>query len=247
MSVPLHLLLLAGAGEAREIAVLLADQRKIKATASLQYPERAMGPLEVPTRIGRFGGDKGFLRYLQDEKVGAVLDATHPFATGISARSARICASLGVPYAQVLRPEWQAGPNDNWIQVADEAGAAAVVPVGAKAFTTTGRATLGGFKHMLAAHLFVRQLSDDGDRPTMKNVTYVLGIPPFSVEEEMVLFQDLEIDWLITRNAGGDASRTKLDAAQALGLPVAMIQRPPQPDGLKLETVAAALNWVRAL
>ena len=247
MSLPLHLLLLAGAGEAREIAVLLAEQRQIRATASLLYPERAMGPLAVPTRIGRFGSDKEFLRYLLDEKVGAVLDVTHPFAKGISARSARICASLGVPYAQVLRPEWLAGSKDNWIQVADEAGAAAVVPPGAKAFTTTGRATLGGFKHMLATHLFVRQLSDDGDRPHMKNVTYVHGIAPFSVEEEVALFQGLEIDWLITRNAGGDASRTKLDAAQALELPVAMIRRPPQPNGPKLKTVQAALNWVRAL
>ena len=63
----------------------------------------------------------------------------------------------------------------------------------------------------------------------------------------MTLFQDLEIDWLITRNAGGDASRTKLDAAQALELPVAMIRRPPQSNGPKLETVQAALDWVRAL
>lgn len=247
MGDPLHLLLLAGAGEAREIAAVLADQRHIRVTASLHYPERSLGPLAIPTRIGRFGGDGGFLRYLQAEGIGAVLDVTHPFATGVSKRSTRICTDLGVPYAQVLRPEWRAGPNDNWIDVADEAGAAGIVPPDAKVFTTTGRATLAGFKDMFARHLFVRQLTDDGGQENMKNVTYVFGKAPFSVNEEIALFEELDIDWLIVRNAGGDASRTKLDAARALGLPVAMIRRPPQPEGPKLETVQAALDWVESL
>ena len=226
---------------------MFADQRQIKMTASLHYPERSMGPLAVPTRIGRFGGDDGFLRFLGDKRVGAVLDATHPFATNVSKRSARICADLGVPYAQVLRPKWRAGPKDNWIEVADEAGAASMIPSGAKAFTTTGRATLAGFRDMVARHLFVRQLRGDGRRDDIKDVKYIFGTPPFSVQEEIALFQELDIDWLVVRNAGGDASRSKLDAAQALGLPVAMIRRPTQPKGPKLETVQAALDWVGAL
>ncbi|MEP5090765.1 MAG: precorrin-6A/cobalt-precorrin-6A reductase, partial [Paracoccaceae bacterium] len=180
MKDPLYLLLLAGAGEAREIAIMVADQPHIRVIVSLHYPERGIGPFSVLTRIGRFGGDNAFLRYVQSEGIDAVLDVTHPFAIRVSARTSRICSELGVPYAQVLRPEWHPQSTDNWVAVPDEAGAAAAVPPGSNAFTTTGRATLAGYKNMVAAHLFVRQLSDDGEQKKLKNVTYVYGTAPFS-------------------------------------------------------------------
>lgn len=247
MSEPMHLLLLAGAGEAREISAALVDESHLRVMASLHYPDRNAEPLVVPTRVGGFGGADGFMRYLRSENIGAVLDVTHSFAADISRRSARICADLGLPYAQLLRPEWCAGVQDNWFDVADEAGAAAVIPPGARVFTTTGRATLAGFKTMRAAHLYVRQLSDAATKVNIKNASYIVGDAPFSTEEEVALFQDLKIDWLVTRNAGGDAGRTKLDAARELGLPVAMIRRPPKTDGPKLQSAQEALDWVAAL
>lgn len=247
MNTPSHLLLLAGAGEAREIAKTLAGQHSIKITASLHFPERAYGPMPVPTRIGRFGGEGAFATYLREESITAVLDATHSFATRISFRSAGFCAAANLPYAQVLRPEWQAGPDDTWIDVADEAAAADVIPPGARVFTATGRATLGGFRHMKAAHLFVRQLAEGGAEKKITNVSYIYGKAPFSVDEEISLFKNLQIDWLVVRNVGGEASRSKLDAARALGLPVAMIHRPEQPVGLKLQTAQQALDWVDGL
>jgi precorrin-6A/cobalt-precorrin-6A reductase len=64
---------------------------------------------------------------------------------------------------------------------------------------------------------------------------------------EAALFRKLGIDWLVTKNAGGQASRAKLDAARHLGLPVAMIARPPQPDCETVSSVDAALNWIKAL
>jgi len=247
MDVPLHLLLLAGAGEAREIAAALAGNSTVRATASLHYPERAFGPLAVPTRIGGFGGETGFRTYLKDHSVGAVLDATHPFAVSVSARSNRVCAQTGLAYAQVLRPQWQQQPGDHWVDVAGEAAVAGAIPPGKRVFVTTGRATLSLFKDLKPARLFVRQLTDTPHQFEMKNTTYIKGVAPFSVDEEISLFRDLDIDWLVTRNAGGRENRTKIDAARALGIPVAMIRRPRQPEGTKLESVQAALEWVAAL
>ena len=76
---------------------------------------------------------------------------------------------------------------------------------------------------------------------------YLVGRPPFSVEDELALFQDLGVDFLVVKNAGGTPSRTKLTAARQLGLPVLMIARPPQGDWPVVETVEGALAWVNAL
>lgn len=243
----LHLLLLAGAGEARKIAARLAGIPDIRVTASLHYPERAFGPLAVPTRIGGFGGEGGFEAYLKAHSVTAVLDATHPFAVSVSRRSCQVCARAGLAYAQVLRAEWDQQSGDHWVDIADESGAVGVIPPGKRVFVTTGRATLAQFRGLDSAHLFVRQLTDGPHRIEMKNTTYVRGTAPFSVAQEMSLFRDLEIDWLVTRNSGGRQNRTKIDAARALGIPVAMIRRPVQPESPKLASVQAALDWVADL
>ena len=109
----LRLLLLAGSGEAREIAQGLAQEPGLIAKASLAGATRVPRTLALPTRMGGFGGDEGFRTYLLRNAIDAVLDATHPFAHRVSARSARICAEEGVAYAQVLRPEWVPGPSNN--------------------------------------------------------------------------------------------------------------------------------------
>jgi precorrin-6A/cobalt-precorrin-6A reductase len=247
MSNPHHLLLLAGAAEARDIADALAARGAPRVTASLHYGERAAGPLSVPTRIGGFGGADGFAAFLAENGVTAVLDATHPFAVQITRRSQQICHDLGLPFAQVLRPAWQAKAGDHWHDVGDETEAAQIIPRDARVFTTTGRATIEQFAGLRARHLYVRQLRDGAQPRPVDNMTYVRGVGPFSVTDEIALFQKLGIDWLVTRNAGGVINHTKIEAARVLGINVAMIRRPEQPDCLRLETVQAALDWVAAL
>lgn len=242
-----RLLLLAGSGEAREIASALADRADLSVIASLLHPPRAFGPLAVPQRLGGFGGAEGFRTFLRDQGVTAVLDATHPFAHRISARTADICAELGVAYRQVLRPPWRPGPGDHWTEVPDEAAAAALIQPGQRVFTTTGRATQARFGPLPDVKLFVRRLRHDLPEPPMTGVTYIPDEGPFSVDDELETFRRLNIDVLVAKNSGGLASQSKLDAARRLGLPVILIARPAQPRGEKLETVAAALNWVDSL
>ena len=46
----------------------------------------------VPVRSGGFGGVDGLASHIVDEKIDAVLDATHPFAARISTNAIRACA-----------------------------------------------------------------------------------------------------------------------------------------------------------
>lgn len=243
----IRVLLLSGTTEARRIAAELASLPERHVIASLAGATRSPQALGVPTRIGGFGGAEGFAAYLRDERIDAVLDATHPFAARMSHRTHAVCAGMAVPYAQVLRPAWRPGPGDDWVFLDDETDAPRHIAEGSTVFLATGRQTLDRFEALKGSTLYVRQIdSAPGEFPFPRG-GWVVGRPPFPVEDEIALFGRLGIDWLAVKNAGGDASRSKLDAARELGIRVAMIRRPVQPGGLKLESVAAAVDWVRHL
>lgn len=240
------LLLLAGTTEAQAIAQALS-QKGIPAVASLAGATRAPHATGLSTRVGGFGGAEGFRSYLKEAGITAVVDATHPFAHHISNRSAKICAEKNIPYCLVLRPEWQPEAGDDWTFLNSEAEAADHIAPGSTVFLATGRQTLGGFANLSACRLICRQI-DPPDRPfPFPNGMFLVGRPPFSVEDETRLFTKLGVDWLIVKNAGGEAPRSKLIAARDLGIRVAVINRPPQPDAPKVTTVTDALAWIEAL
>lgn len=240
------LLLLAGTGEARDVARALSE-RQVPAIASLAGVTRAPRPLGLPTRSGGFGGDAGFRAYLRDNAITAVLDATHPFADRVSLRSARICAEENIPYCQLLRAPWVPSPEDDWTILQDEAEAAKHIAPGATVFLATGRQTLHRFANLDRCRLICRQIDPpDGPFP-FANGAFLVGRPPFSEEDEFRLFQQLGVDWLVAKNAGGSVPFTKFLAARRLGIRVAMIARPPQPDAPRVETVTEALDWVAGL
>jgi len=240
------ILVLGGTGEGRALAEAL-DRQGAPILTSLAGATREAARLPGRVRVGGFGGAEGFRAVLRRERVRAIVDATHPFAHRISARTVAICAETGVPYLQLLRPAWTPGDGDLWHGIDTEADAAALIPETATVFLATGRQTLGRFANLPPRRVICRQI-DPPDRPfPFEGGEYLIGRPPFSVEDETRLFGELGVDWLVVKNAGGDASRTKLDAARALSLPVAMLRRPSQPDATRVETVEAALAWVRTI
>ncbi|MEQ9259730.1 MAG: cobalt-precorrin-6A reductase [Roseovarius sp.] len=240
------LLLLAGTGEAQEIARALAE-KGVRVIASLAGGSRVGAELPVPTRKGGFGGEAGFRRFLEEEGITAVLDATHPFAHRISGRTARVCRALSMPYCQLLRPPWEAGRGDKWHEITSEEALAPLVAPGEVVFLATGRQTLERFANLGHARIICRQIyPPEGPFPFPRGA-FLVGHPPFSVEGEEALFRELGVDWVVVKNAGGEAPRAKLVAARRLGIRVAMIARPPQPDAPRVATVDEALAWVAAL
>ncbi|MBV1869061.1 MAG: cobalt-precorrin-6A reductase [Marinosulfonomonas sp.] len=240
------LLLMAGTAEARVIASGLAAA-ETPAIASLAGVTRDPKDLPIRVRRGGFGGAAAFETFLDENAIRAIIDATHPFASAISLRTADIAQRRGLPYIQVLRPAWRAEPGDNWTEIDSEQDAARHIENGATVFLATGRQTLPGFANLSGRRLICRQIdAPDGPFP-YPNGRFLVGRPPFSVADEVALFTKLGIDWLIVKNAGGSASRTKLTAAAQLKIPVLMIRRPPQPDAPRVETAAGALDWARGL
>ena len=241
---PPRIALLAGTAEARAVAALLAAEG-VDALASLSGATREPAALPIPARSGGFGGEAPFADWLRDEGIGAILDATHPFATAMAHRAVRVARRLGLPHRRLLRPGWTERPGDRWTRIGREEEAAAVIPPGATVFLATGPGTVGRFAG-LDASLVCRRI-DPPEEPFPLAGRWLVGRPPFTVEGEVALLTDLRVDWIVARDAGGAGSRPKLDAARALGLPVALIDRPPQPPGPHATSPEEAMAWIRAL
>ncbi|MEM9909517.1 MAG: cobalt-precorrin-6A reductase [Pseudomonadota bacterium] len=237
-------LLLAGTREAREIARLLVCEG-IDAVGSLAGVTRAPEQLALPMRVGGFGGAAGFVDYVKSSNIRAVLDATHPFAARISRRTAQLCRKLDIPYCQFLRPPWTLEPS--WVSLTREEDLAAHVQKGETVFLATGRQTLARFANLSHANVICRQIEPPEGPFPFPSGCFHIARPPFSLDDEKELFQSLKVDWVVAKNAGGAMSRTKLDAASALNLNVALIDRPAQPEGAKAQTVEDCLSWLRKL
>ncbi|MAM60331.1 cobalt-precorrin-6A reductase [Maritimibacter sp. UBA3975] len=243
----MRILLLAGTYEARQIALRLGRDGRIDLTASLAGVTREPLPQGAETRVGGFGGREGQQKFMSNKGFDAVLDATHPFANRISYRTQSICAALGVPYLQVLRPGWSPEDGDRWTFVPDEAAVAPQVAANMTVFLGTGPGSLEAIGTLPAAKVICRRIDPpDGPFP-WDNGAWRVGRPPFTVDDEIAFFREEGVDLVVVKNAGGRGGWAKLEAARALGLPVVLIDRPMQPPGEKAETVEAALDWIERL
>jgi len=240
----MKILLLAGTGDARRIAMALADDPTLDLMASLAGVTRRPAAMSCPVRTGGFGGPDGFCAYLKAENIDAVIDATHPFASIMSKTAASVCRDSDVPHIQMLRPPWVEPEGEIWHHVAQEADVAALIPANCTAFLATGTQKLGAFANLGSQTLICRRIDTPNEPFPFANGRFLVGRPPFSVQDEISTFRALKIDWLVLRNSGGDESRAKLDAAMSLGLGIAIIDRPAQPDCTRVQAVSEIVDWV---
>jgi precorrin-6A/cobalt-precorrin-6A reductase len=175
-----------------------------------------------------------------------LVDATHPFAAGITANAALAAADASVPRLMLCRPAWETDPS--WETAADISAAAAAVREwpGEEVFLTTGRRDLDAFAAD-DAHRFLVRTVDPPDGPVPPHITLVLDRGPYTVERESALMRDHRIGLLVTKNSGGPMTAAKLAAARDLGIQVVMVRRPPLPPGSTVvAAVPEALDWVNA-
>jgi len=237
------ILVLGGTAEARELAAEL-DDSAIPVVTSLAG--RVANP-RLPcgeVRVGGFGGPAPLADWLGAHAVGAVVDATHPFAERISASAARACPAAGVPLLRLERPGWSERPGDDWYRAPDRAAAAALVPrLGRRVLLTTGRQGLAAFAAIDA--WFLIRCVDPPEPPLPAEHELLLDRGPYTVAGELALIDRHAIELVVTKDSGGGLTEAKLDAARERGLPVIVVDRPPRPATPTVATVAEALAWAR--
>lgn len=238
------ILILGGTAEARALAGQL-DAQGIRVISSLAGRVSAPRLPAGEVRIGGFGGPGALAGWLAGHGIGAVVDATHPFAQRISASAVRASADANVPLLRLERPGWEAGPEDRWIWVADlpqAAGRLAELDP-ARVLLTTGRQGLDAFAADDARWFLIRCV-DPPAPPLPAAHEVILDRGPYTLQGEMSLIDAHRIDALVTKDSGGPLTQAKLAAARLRGLPVIIIRRPPRSPVASVPTVAQAAVWV---
>src|SRR5580698_2495853 len=112
-----RVLILGGTTEARMLGERLAKRGGLDITLSLAGRTASPVPHAVPVRVGGFGGAAGLADYLVEERVEALIDATHPYATVISENAIASVRQTGVPFMTLRRAPWTKIAGDRWIEV----------------------------------------------------------------------------------------------------------------------------------
>ncbi|HEY9896641.1 MAG TPA: cobalt-precorrin-6A reductase [Candidatus Sericytochromatia bacterium] len=246
-SEPTRVLILGGTGDAAALAAQLSVLPGVAITTALAGRTQQPSALPGAVRVGGFGGSDGLLAYLKEQRIGILIDATHPFAAQMSWNAAIAASEARLPHLMLVRPAWEKVVGDRWIEVETVEAAAQAIPTNARRiFLTIGRQQLAPFA--LLTHWFLmRSIDPPGTDMALPNGELLLDRGPFTLENEIALLKQHRIEAIVSKNSGGAATYAKIMAARELKLPIVMVQRPAMPSGDRVSDVAGAVEWVKRM
>jgi precorrin-6A/cobalt-precorrin-6A reductase len=266
---PPRLWLIAGTGEGPALAErLLARGWRLRVSVVTPAAVRAYRPhpgLEL--RVGPLGESEGEapgvavareLRAAEESRdpFQWLLDASHPFATRISAALAEACLQRRQPLLRLLRPPLPPGRAELLRDLVDlqgrcRGGERLLLAIGARHLAAAIAASPGALHHarLLPSPQALRQALAVG---LGSGRLACLRPDPASEAIEMALCRRWRIDTVLCRQSGGDSEGRWHRISEALGLRLLLLQRPPEPAGViglampeLLERVGApaAMGW----
>lgn len=240
-----RILILGGTTEARALATALVSRADLEVILSLAGRTADPAPQSVPVRSGGFGGAEGLARYVSDEEIDLLIDATHPFAARISANAAAAAAQCHVSAFALRRPAWVPVEGDDWLSVHSVSQAiAALGDAPLRVFLATGRQEAHQANAAPQHHYWVRSVDPVEPPLTVPDVSYIHSRGPFRLEDELEVLRRYQIEVVVAKNSGGDATYGKIEAARQRGIKVIMVERAETAGLPVVETVDAALDRI---
>jgi precorrin-6A/cobalt-precorrin-6A reductase len=179
------------------------------------------------------------------ERIGAVVDATHPFASRMSANAAAACRATDTPFVVFTRPPWTPEPGDRWVEAATMDDAVAALGAQPRTvFLTQGRLQLASFVRAPQHRYIVRTIDRPAEIDALPDCKLILARGPFSLADDLTLMKRERIEALVTKNSGGSATYPKIEAARALGIEVVIVRRPAAPEAEALHDLNAVVAWI---
>lgn len=238
----IRVLLLGGTGDALQIARQFGPEHVYSLAGLGKVPE----DLSCAVRVGGFGGSEGMARYIEDERIGLVIDATHPYAAQISANAANASRAARVPCWALRRRGWQPQSGDDWRMVDDWAELTQILAAFRRPLFTLGREPLAHLDEIPPHQCWTVRCLDPHEGNARARILATRG--PFTLEGERALFGTEAFDVVVSKNSGGSATEAKLEVARERSLPVVMLRRPElSAADREFEHVADLLDALRGL
>ena len=240
-----RILILGGTTEARVLGERLATRGGLDVTLSLAGRTALPVRHAVPVRAAGFGGTRGLADYLLANEIDVLIDATHPYASVISANAVEAARKTGAAFIALRRPPWIKVAGDHWTEVNDTTAAVGAIgkePRGV--FVALGRNDLAPFA-AAPQHVYLFRSVDPIEPPLpLPQATYINARGPFSEADDRALMQARGIEILVAKNSGGNAAYGKIAAARVLGIEVVLVRRPAASAAPAVDTIDAVMEWL---
>lgn len=226
----------SGTSDGNTLAKAISESgRKVVVSVATSYGEelvRSNCP-DIQVMAGKVGSEQR-RAVLQDAGAKVIVDATHPYACQISKQLIEISSELNIPYVRYERPS-QAERNSSSLCKTTEEAALRAVTLGRRIFLSTGSKDLSTFLSVSGADSCSWYVRLTPDSESIEKAVE-LGIPrericamqgPFSRDFNEALWRAWDIDCVVTKDSGvAGGYEDKAMAAQALGIPLLVIERP---------------------
>ena len=248
------ILVLAGTQDGREIAAGLKAARHEVLVSVVSDYGRELAERSGVTAQAAAMDEQELGRFVQEQAVSLIVDATHPYAVNVSRNAARVGKSLQIPCLRYERPDSALPAYEKLHQAAELQDAAQIaVSLGKTIFLTTGSHTLAVFRaaaSIAKCRLIARVLPQPeviaaclahGFMPA----DIVAAQGPFSQELNRALFKEYKADVMVTKNSGTvGGTDAKIAAAIDLNLAVVVVGRPPAEHARVFQTMFELLEHI---
>jgi len=250
----MKLLLLGGTADGRKLAAALHQLPQVEVIYSVAGLVR-QPKLDCSVISGGFSQLGGLERYVKQQQIDAILDVTHPYAAQMSSKACAAAKVCGITYWRFHRSAWQPTVGDNW-QVFETVEQLPQLSQGYQRVLFTIGQLEQGLVDQLACQLaqgqgtarYIVRTAAPSKVDLPQAMDWLKAIGPFSLEDEMALMREHNVDLLVTKNSGGDSTSAKLEAARLLQIPVLIQTRPSLPSADKIFVEPqAVLDYITAI
>lgn len=248
-----HILLFAGTTEGRILAEYLNTLKiATHACVATEYGEHLLLNLEyVETTSTRLTSDD-MIALINQESFSAVIDATHPYATVVSANIQSACQETNTTYYRVIRESSELLIKDAHTVFVDsvEEAVSYLKETSGNIFVTTGSKELHKYTKLpdFENRIYARTLSS----PIVIKECYDIGIQgkhligmqgPFSTELNYAMLIHTDAKYLVTKESGLPGGfAEKIEAAKQAGVTCIIIGRPRDVEGYTLEEMKGIID-----
>lgn len=234
------ILLLGGAAETGRLAAALAETGfDVLVSTATDIPLSVAGHPKISRRAGPLDAD-GMAALIRNLGIGAVVDATHPYASRAHEASRVAASRAGVPLLSFIRPPAVREGDGARVASGHEEAARMAASFGLPILLTIGSRNVLPYARaagLAKVPLIARVLPHPGSIETCRRA----GLPeeciiamrgPYSVEENRSLVARHGIGVLVTKDGGVEGGvREKIEAARLEGCRVVVVGRPARETG----------------